>query len=127
MKKVCFRLFSKVGNLANCYLFLLLAVPDSPQSLTAEDITPTDVTLTWSPPTNDGGAPVEGYHVERCSDSSGRWVRQTRSPVTETVYHTDNLMEGTEYAYRVVAVNRRGESVPGQPCEPFIAKNPYGK
>lgn len=94
--------------------------------MVAEDISKSEATISWQAPANDGGAAIEGYHVERCSDSSDRWVRQTRSPVKDNSYHADNLMEGSEYAYRVVAVNKRGESTASQPSEPFIAKLPYG-
>lgn len=108
-------------------LSILSAVPDAPHSVVASEVTKTEATISWQAPANDGGTPVEGYHVERCSDNSSRWVRQTRSPVTETTYHTDNLMEGTEYQYRVVAVNKRGESKPSEASEPFVAKLPYGR
>lgn len=106
--------------------YLPAAVPDPPHTLVASNITKTEATITWQPPVNDGGTPLTGYHVERCSDNSARWVRQTRQPITETTYYTDNLMQGTEYQYRAVALNKRGESVPSEPTESFIAELPYG-
>lgn len=103
------------------------APPDAPHTVTALDVTKSEATITWQVPANDGGVSIEGYHVERCSGSSERWVRQTRTPIPEVSYQADNLIEGTEYMYRIVAVNKRGESLPSQPTEPFIAKLPYGK
>ena len=126
------RLFFKKSNFLEMFIFLVdvaisvAAVPDAPHSVVAKDVSKSEATVTWQPPSNDGGVPVEGYHVERCSDSSERWVRQTRSPLRDTTYTADNLMEGTEYMYRIVAVNKRGESSPSQPTEAFIAKLPYG-
>lgn len=95
-------------------------------NLSITDITATNATLSWEPPANDGGTPVTGYHVERCVKDTERWVRQTRAPVTETAYMDEKLMEGSIYQYRAVAINKRGESVPSEPTEPFTAKNPYG-
>jgi len=91
------------------------------------NITKSTATISWQPPANDGGAPVTGYHVERYTSLSDRWVRQTREPLPETTYEADNLMEGTDYRYRVVAINKRGESKPSDESDSFVAKNPYGK
>lgn len=108
------------------FVLSLAAVPDAPHSLEATNVTKSEATITWQAPVNDGGVAIEGYHVERCSDSGSRWVRQTRAPVTELSYHADNLMEGTEYQYRIIAVNKRGESAPSEATTPFVATNPYG-
>ena len=103
-------------------------MPDPPYNLVASDITRTEATITWQAPDVDGGTPITGYHVERCSDNSARWVRQTRQPIHDvTMFHADNLMEGTEYQYRAVALNKRGESAPSKATESFIAKLPYGR
>lgn len=106
---------------------LFSAVSDAPRSVEVADVTKTTATISWQPPAQDGGTPITGYFVERCTKSSDRWVRQNREPVTETSYDDDKLMEGTEYSYRVIAVNKRGESSPSEQSEPFVAKNPYGK
>jgi len=65
--------------------------------------------------------------IDRCTNRSGRWIRVTREPIAELTYSPDNLTEGTVYEYRVLAVNKKGESEPSEPCQPFTAKNPYGK
>lgn len=93
----------------------------------ASDITSSEATITWQPPANDGGSKITGYIVERQTDNSNRWIRQTKAPVAELVYKADNLMEGSEYTYRVIAVNQRGESAPSEPSQSFTAKKPYGK
>lgn len=108
-------------------IFQCVAPPDAPQTVVASEITSTEATITWQPPAYNGGAEIIGYYVERSSASSDRWVRQNKQPIPEAQYRADNLLEGTQYSYRVIAVNRRGESVPSQPCEPFTAKKPYGK
>lgn len=87
----------------------------------------TSAVLTWTTPTSDGGSPVTGYLIDRCTNHSGRWIRVTREEVKDLTYAFDNLIEGTVYEFRVVAVNAKGESKPSEPTEPFTAKNPYGK
>lgn len=108
-------------------LTFFIAVPEAPSAVDVSDILSSSANISWSPPQSDGGTPVIGYFVERSTSSSDRWVRQNREPISELIYHQDNLMEGTEYLYRVVAVNKRGESSPSLPCQPFTAKNPFSE
>ena len=103
---------------------LSAAVPDAPQLLTVSDITSEQATVSWQPPTNNGGAEITGYMVERASSGTDRWIRQTKAPVESTAYTADNLMESMQYAFRILAVNKAGESVPCEPID-FVAKNPY--
>src|SRR5437016_11308861 len=39
-------------------------VPESPIGLTAIDISPTSISLSWSPPQSNGGAAITGYKIE---------------------------------------------------------------
>lgn len=91
------------------------------------DVFATSAVLSWEVPASDGGTPVTGYLIDRCTNNSSRWIRVTRNEVKELTYDLDSLNEGTVYEYRVVAVNKKGESKPSQPSEPFTAKNPYGQ
>lgn len=116
-----------IAQLVYQYFTGILAVADAPSNVEACDISKTQATITWQAPANDGGTPITGYFVERSTNSSERWIRQTRDAVTDTIYTADNLMEGTEYLYRIIAVNKRGESSPSTPSDRFTAKNPYGK
>lgn len=105
---------------------MFLDVPEKPENVQAADIFATSATITWEAPKSDGGSPVTGYLVERCTNNSDRWVRVTRDAIPELTLPVDNLMEGSVYQFRVLAVNKKGESQPSEPCEPFTAKNPYG-
>ena len=106
--------------------FIIVAVPSKPPPPDATDIFSDRATLTWQPPSNDGGTAITGYHLERSTNNSGRWVRITREPLKLLTYDALSLMEDTNYEWRVVAVNARGESEPSEPCE-FVAKDPWGK
>lgn len=103
------------------------AVPGSPTNVVASDVFSTSAVISWDAPKNDGGSPIIGYVVDRNTGNSDRWIRVTRNPVADTKLPVDNLMEETIYQYRVSAVNKKGESAPSEPCEPFTAKNPFGE
>lgn len=96
-------------------------------NVTASEVFATSAVLTWEAPKSDGGSPVTGYLIDRATNNSGRWIRVTRDEVKDLTLSFDSLMEGTVYEFRVYAVNKKGESQPSEPCEPFTAKNPYGK
>ena len=50
-----------------------------------------------------------------------------RQPVPETSLKVDDLVEDFEYELRAIAVNKAGESLPSEPCTPFLAKNQYSR
>uniref|UniRef100_A0A3B3R4Y6 Immunoglobulin superfamily member 22 n=1 Tax=Paramormyrops kingsleyae TaxID=1676925 RepID=A0A3B3R4Y6_9TELE len=77
------------------------------------DVTKDTAMVTWSPPAQDGGAPVLGYIIERRKKGSNMWV-----PVM------DGLVEDMEYEFRVVSVNRAGPGVPSSSSNSVLAKDP---
>lgn len=101
-------------------------MPDAPDAPTVSDITATSCTVQWTAPANDGGSPVTGYYIERQSNVTMRWVRINRAPVTDVTHQVDDLNEGSEYIFRIVAENKKGESQPSLPSDTVKAKNPYG-
>ena len=105
----------------------LSGVPDAPDAPVPTNMHSDHCTVTWAPPKYDGGAPVTGYLLERQSNISPRWTRLTRVQIPETIMEVDDLMEGTEYQFRVYALNKKGESQPSQPSPLTLAKNPYGR
>lgn len=105
---------------------ILAAVPDAPAAPTISDITANFANVSWQAPASDGGSPLLGYFVERQSDISPRWIRINREVVNDVSLPFTDLVEGTEYAFRVIAVNKKGESKPSPPSDNVLAKNPYG-
>lgn len=67
-----------------------------------------------------------GYFVERQSNVSPRWVRINKVPVEKTELVVPDLNEGSQYEFRIIAVNKKGESKPSLPSDSFVAKNPFG-
>ena len=72
------------------------------------------ITLDWDEPTSAGGSPITGYTVQYTAQGAP-WetIRNgTDVAVDDTrSIHVDNLIAGTEYSFRVAAVNIAGSSV----------------
>ncbi|XP_029624503.1 titin-like isoform X1 [Salmo trutta] len=95
--------------------------PDGPMKITG--VTAEKATLHWSDPLQDGGASVSHYIIEKRVTNRVSWT--VVEPETQAVsYKVTKLVPGTEYIFRVKAVNRFGtgdslESDPVTACCPF--------
>lgn len=81
-------------------------VPGAPTGLTATANGPSRIDLAWKAPTDDGGAPVTGYKIERSSDRTN-W-RTLRGNHPTTSFPHVGLNRATTQHYRVSAVNVAG-------------------
>lgn len=104
-----------------------LDVPGKPSAPKIEEVTKESCTLSWTAPESDGGTPITGYYVERATAGSSRWLRMTKQPVTDLTYRATDLVEDTQYEFRIVAVNKVGEGEPGPKSSPVLAKDPWSK
>lgn len=103
-------------------------VPGPPGIPDISDIDRTKMTLTWTPPENDGGADIIGYIVERCEAGTKRWVKAHKDDlVSELTLTIGDLREGVEYVFRVSAENVAGVGESSKATAPTKAKPPYGK
>ena len=69
------------------------------------------ITLSWTAPTNNGGSAVTGYKLELFS--GGNWGTESSSlGATSTSYNDTGLSNNTLYNYRLIAVNKAGDSAP---------------
>ena len=59
--------------------------------------------------------------------SSARWIRVNKSTTEQTTLTARELVEDTEYEFRVIAVNKVGEGPPGEKSKPVGAKDPWGE
>ncbi|XP_071256530.1 titin-like [Salvelinus alpinus] len=95
--------------------------PSGPMKITG--VTAEKATLHWSHPLQDGGASVSHYIIEKRVTNRVSWT--VVQPETQAVsYKVTKLVPGTEYVFRVKAVNRFGT---GEPLEsdPVIACCPF--
>ncbi|TMS38626.1 hypothetical protein L596_005310 [Steinernema carpocapsae] len=98
---------------------------DTPGKTGKPDIVDWDkdhVDLKWTPPINDGGAPIEEYIVEMKDKFSPFWTKAATVPATETATTIGNLKEGEEYEFRIRAKNKAGVGDPSEPSDTVIAK-----
>lgn len=82
--------------------------PFPPTSLTSSNISATEIDLSWTAPTNTGGANLYGYKIERDDGSGFNQIQNTQS----TTYQDTGLTPNKLYSYRVSAVNQAGTSDP---------------
>ena len=88
-------------------------VPDAPTDLTATATDSTRIDLSWTAPTDTGGADISGYRIEVSSDGGSSFtnlVADTGS--TATTYAHTGLPAGTTRHYRVSAINAVGTGTP---------------
>ena len=67
-----------------------------------------EVALTWSIPSSDGGASISDYVVEYKTSSASSWSTFADGTSTATSTTVTGLVNGTEYLFRVAAVNAAG-------------------
>ena len=83
-------------------------VPGVPTGLSAAADGQTEIDLSWTAPSDDGGATITGYRIEVSTDGSS-WsdlVADTGS--TATTYSHTGLTAGSTRHYRVSAINSAG-------------------
>ncbi len=101
--------------------------PGAPSAPEVSDVYANKLKLSWQPPSKDGGTPILGYHIERRSNTSRRWVFITKEPVKDTMYQVKDLYVDTTYEFRVSAENKMGTGPPSTPSQAALAKDPWGK
>src|SRR3972149_3177896 len=82
--------------------------PNPPKSLTAQSAGKTQIFLSWNEPTPNNGPAITGYKIE--SKTTGDYTVLTTTGNTTSFTHT-SLTSGTQYSYRVYAINSAGTSV----------------
>lgn len=64
--------------------------------------------LSWSPPSDDGGAEITGYVLQQAHLKPDEWV--TIAETTGTQSHATGLINGNAHHFRVAALNGHGQS-----------------
>ena len=82
--------------------------PNPPTGLTATDISATSIQLSWNKPATNNGPPVDGYKIEVKIASGSFSILVADSASTVRTYTHTSLTTGTEYTYKVYALNSVG-------------------
>ena len=83
--------------------------PNPPKSLTAQSAGPTQIFLSWKEPTPNNGPAITGYKIEY-KTTTGDYTVLTTTGITTSYTHT-GLTTGSQYSYRVFAINSAGTSI----------------
>ena len=103
-------------------------MPDKPEGpIEISNITKDSVTLSWQPPTKDGGTPLTGYVIEKRDTRRSQWVKAGSVDKDTTEFVASKLIEDNEYVFRVSAVNAEGESQPLESQDVAKPQTPIGK
>ncbi|KAF4112495.1 hypothetical protein G5714_007290 [Onychostoma macrolepis] len=87
------------------------------------------INLTWTPPEKDGGNKILGYQLEKRKKDTNQWVtlNPLKDPIQDLKYAVKDVSEGSEYEFRVTAINMSGPGEPSAPSMMVCAKNPNMK
>ncbi len=87
--------------------------PAPPTGLMAMAVSSTQINLSWTSPSNDGGSSVTGYMINRSSNGGSTWTTVVANTgTTATSYSDTGLVASTTYEYQVSAINSIGNSAP---------------
>jgi predicted phage tail protein len=103
-----------------------LAVPMPPTGpITPLTCNRDSITIQWGPPKDDGGAPINRYLVLYREVNKSSWIKAGTVDSDKFTCQVENLIENTDYHFRVIAENQVGQSAPLQTEEPIKARSPY--
>jgi hypothetical protein len=97
------------GTIIDPIMFLtkLPAQPSAPRSLAVSKLTSKSLTLSWSPPSSNGGATITKYKIEVSTDNGVSWKSHSHLASKKLLFTLSSLSPGTSYRFRVSASTSR--------------------
>lgn len=96
--------------------------PSKPKNVEVTDWDKDHADLKWEKPDSDGGAPITGYVLEFKEKFGKEWQANKEVPADQLTGTVDGLKEGSQYEFRIRAVNKAGPGEPSDPTKPITAK-----
>src|SRR4029077_3001024 len=88
-------------------------VSSAPTGLAATAVSSSQINLSWTAPSSNGGSAIKGYKIARSANGGTTWSTvQSNTGSTSTTYSDTGLAASTTYTYRVSAKNSVGTSSP---------------
>lgn len=106
---------------------MFLGKPSPPQNLQVTGVNKSSVSLSWEAPQSDGGSRITNYIIEKADAKRRNFAGVGEVDSTTLTFKVTKLFEGSDYLFRVIAVNKIGHSDPASIDEPVTAKLPFGK
>ncbi|XP_055385446.1 twitchin isoform X34 [Condylostylus longicornis] len=108
-----------IGSIIAKDPFTVASKPGAPEP---NDWSASHVELIWAEPASDGGSPITGYIIEKKDKYSPMWEKALETTSPQPIATVSGLIEGNEYQFRVIAVNKAGPSEPSDASKTFTAK-----
>lgn len=111
-----------LDNVSASAVLSVVDVPNSPFDLELTDQLDRSVQLSWTPG-DDNNSPITKFIIEYedVMHEAGLWHHQTEVPGTQTTAQL-KLSPYVNYAFRVMAVNSLGRSLPSEASEQYLTK-----
>lgn len=111
-------------NGSTVFTYTLYTSPAAPTALTADAVSSSQINLSWTAPSNNGGSAITGYMIERSNNTGSTWSTiQSNTGSTSTTYNDTGLAASTAYTYRVSAINSVGTSSPSNTASATTSAN----
>lgn len=108
------------GRKSITFTVKVLDTPGPPGAISFKDVTRGALTMMWDAPTNDGGARVHHYVVDKREASRLAW-QEVSTKCSRQMIRVVGLDVGVPYLFRVMAVNQYGQGEAHEMSEPVVA------